>query len=205
MVQLTKQDVVVVALASLQGATAAVDTEDVAIAAHALAPKAFGWRKHAEHIDLEVVRTTLRHEKESPQARIDGSVRTGWHLTPTGQAWLARNRTLLEDANVAVAETPAATGKRRAETHEVSAVVDRVRTSPAFRAWAAGQPVSDRAAAEVFRIDEYTSQRDRTLKTARINELASGNDDIAAFLRVAIPAALALRAPAAIRSDNKDK
>lgn len=204
MVQLTKKDVVVVALASLQGGTAAVDTEDVAIAAHALAPAAFGWRKHTEHIDLDVVRTSLRHEKESSGARIDGSVRTGWHLTPTGQAWLARNRTLLEGANVTVAETPAATGKRRAETHEVSAAIDRVRSSPAFRAWAAGQAVNDRAAAEVFRIDEYTPQRDRTLKTARINQLASEHDDIAAFLQVAIPAALALRAPTAIRPEDKE-
>src|SRR5664280_2280091 len=95
--QLTKKDVVVIALGSLQGAIEAIDTEDVAIAAHALAPTAFGWRKHTEQIDLDTVRTSLRHEKESPEARIDGSVRTGWNLTLRGQQWLTQNGQLVQD------------------------------------------------------------------------------------------------------------
>lgn len=201
---LTKKDVVVVALASLDGATQSVDTEDVAIAAHALAPTAFGWRKHTEHIDLDVVRTSLRHEKESQDARIDGSVRAGWHLTPSGMQWLDVNPGLTNRASIAVADTPAATAKRRAETRDVSSAVDRVRSSTAYKAWASGREVSERAASEVFRIDEYTPTSDRTKKTARIKALAEGHDDIASFLAVAIPAALALRAPTAASEDRKD-
>lgn len=184
-----------VALASLQGALGEVDTEDVAIAAHALAPAAFGWRKHTEHIDLDVVRTSLRHEKESPGARIDGSVRTGWHLTPTGQAWLARHPDLTGGAEISVAATPAATAKHRAETRDVSTAITRVRTSAAYRTWEAGGSVSPAAAADVFRIDVYTPASERTRKTARIKELVAGHSDLQQFLDVAIPAALALAAP----------
>ena len=202
MANLTKKDVAVLALASLHGGRSAIDTEDVAIAVHDLAPEAFGWRKHTEHIDLEVVRTTLRHEKESPKPRIDGSVRSGWHLTALGQAWLDANGNLIDRSKIRVADTPTAKGKRRAETRAVSAAVERVRNSSAFKTWLEGAEIGERAAAEVFRIDEYTPPRERTLKTARINDLARGHDDVAEFLKVAIPRALALRAPAVTKTER---
>ncbi|CAL8973745.1 hypothetical protein CELL_01609 [Cellulomonas sp. T2.31MG-18] len=200
---LTKKDAVVVALASLGGATSAVDTEDVAIAAHRLAPVAFGWRKHTEHIDLDTVRTSLRHEAESREARIGGSIRTGWHLTPAGQAWLAFRPALQGQKSITVADLPAATAKRRAETREVSTAIDRIRSSAAFKQWINGHEFSDRAAAAVFRIDEYTPALERSRKTSRINVLASGDDEVAAFLKVAIPTALALRAPAAAQTQQQ--
>lgn len=202
--ELTKKDVVVVALGSLQGASGAVDTEDVAIAAHALAPVAFGWRKHTSHIDLDVVRMSLRHEKESPEGRIVGSVRTGWNLTPAGQRWLAERADLTAAASLTVADTPTATTKKRLETRDHGSAVSRVLASSAYKAWVAGEPVTPRAAAHVFRIDEYTPARDRQLKTARIHDLVSAHGDLAVFLEVAIPAALALRGPAPALTPSDD-
>lgn len=193
--ELTKKDVVVVALGRLQRDARAVDTEDVAIAAHALAPQAFGWRKHTEHIDLDMVRTSLRHEAETTDPRIAGSIRTGWFLTAAGQSWYARTEPELASSSVQVAVTPAATGKRRAETREVSSAIDRLRNSTAFKAWAAGKPITDQQAGEAFRIDVYTSPADRHRKTARIHRLVSGDPQLDAFLTVAIPAALNLTAP----------
>lgn len=192
---LTKKDVVVLALGSLQRGGQGVDTEDVAIAAHALAPKAFGWRKHTEHIDLDMARTSLRHEAETAEPRIAGSIRTGWFLTAAGQVWFAEVGPRATANSVNVADTPAATGKRRSETREVSAAVDRLRTSAAYKAWAAGKPVTDREAGEAFRIDVYTSPADRHRKTARVHELVSDDPDLRDFLSVAIPAALNLSAP----------
>jgi hypothetical protein len=43
-VRLTKKDVAVMALAKLGGASTAIDTEDAAIAAHAIDHAAFGWK-----------------------------------------------------------------------------------------------------------------------------------------------------------------
>lgn len=201
--ELTKKDVVVLALASLQGQDQKVDTEDVAIAAHALAPQAFGWRKHTEHIDLDVARTSLRHEAEGSDPRVAGSVRTGWFLTAHGLRWVAHHQHLGVRADITVAATPAATGKRRAETGEVSAAVDRLRTSAAFRAWSAGDPFTARQAAEAFRIDDYTPTDDRHRKTARVAQLVAAEPDLAAFLEVAIPAALQLSAPTPTREDPR--
>lgn len=194
---LTKKDVVVVALGSLQQGAGGVDTEDIAIAAHALAPKAFGWRKHTEHIDLDMVRTSLRHEAETSEPRIAGSIRTGWFLTASGLTWFSQAGPKVASSSVRVADTPAATAKRRSETREVSAAIDRLRTSAAYRAWAAGEPVAARDAGEAFRIDVYTSPEDRHRKTARVHQLVTGHSELEDFLSVAIPAALRLTAPTA--------
>lgn len=188
--QLTKKDVVVLALHSLGGATAAVDTEDIAIAAHLRVPKAFGWRKHVEHIDLDTVRTSLRHEKESADPRLDGSIRAGWHLTPAGHTWLAAHAAVETTGTIEVASASPRSAARRAETHEVAAAVGRLRSSPAFAAWKSGLPLPEREAAAVFRIDGYTPKRDRDLKTAKVRELVVGHPDLLAFLEVAVPIAL---------------
>lgn len=202
-VRLTKKDVVVLAVGTLQNGDQLCDTEDVAIAAHALAPAAFGWRKHTEHIDLDVARTSLRHEAEGADPRIAGSVRTGWFLTATGRTWVRAHQHLSTSAQITVAATPVAAGKRRAETSEISAAVDRLRTSAAYRAWSTGRPFTPRQAAEVFRIDDYTPPEDRHRKTARLAQLVEGDDDLTRFLAVAVPAALELSAPTVNREDPR--
>lgn len=202
MKELTKKDVVVLAVGSLLGANQRCDTEDIAIAAHALAPQAFGWRKHTEHIDLDMVRTSLRHEAESPAPRLAGSIRTGWFLTAAGHTWAAQHAHLTGSAQISVAATPAATGKRRAETAEASAAIDRLRTSAAYRAWRAGRDFTGRQAAEAFRIDDYTPLGDRHRKTARVVHLAADQPDLSEFLSLAVPAALELATPAPTREDS---
>lgn len=193
--RLTKKDVAVVALGKLGAATIVIDTEDAAITAHSIDRDAFGWKKYPERVDLDTVRTTLRHEGEGKDPRIEGSIQNGWHLTPKGVAWLEANPDLLGDAEIAVAPTSAATQRWRAETREGGAALNRVRTSEAFRLWTQGVEFSPRQAAGVFRIDEYTPAKDRTRKTAQLQELTRGEDDIEEFMKKAIPVALDLRAP----------
>ncbi len=193
--RLTKKDVAVVALAKLGGATSVIETEDAAIAAHAIDRDAFGWKKYPERVDLDAARMTLRHEGEGKEPRIEGSIQNGWHLTPRGVAWIEANRALLDDANITVAPTSAATQRWRAETREAGAAVIRVLTSEAFRLWSQGKKFTPRQAAGVFRIDEYTPAKDRTRKTAQLQELTRGSEEIEAFMKEAIPAALDLRAP----------
>jgi hypothetical protein len=73
--------------------------------------------------------------------------------------------------------------------------VNRVRTSEAFKLWTQGREFTSRQAAGVFRIDEYTPAKDRTRKTAQLQELVRGEEDLEAFMKDAIPATLDLRAP----------
>lgn len=193
--RLTKKDVAVIALAQLGGAATVIDTEDAAIAAHAIDSRAFGWKKHPDRVDLDAVRTTLRHEGESADPRIEGSIQKGWHLTPNGVHWAEANSGLLGNQAVSVAPTAAATQRRRSETRESGAAINRVRVSDAFRLWTAGKKFTPRQAAGVFRIDDYTSPKDRTRKTAQLQELIRGEKDIESFMKEAIPAALELRPP----------
>ena len=202
MVKLTKKDVAVLALAKLGGATAAVDTEDAAIAAHTIDQNAFGWKKYPDRVDLDLVRMTLRHEGEAKDPRIEGSIQNGWHLTPRGVAWIEANTAFLDGASVAVAPTSAATQRWRAETREAGAAINRVRTSDAFRLWQQNKEFTPRQAAGVFRIDEYTPAKDRTRKTAQLQELTRGDKEIETFMKQAIPAALELRAPAGRRQEE---
>jgi len=193
--RLTKKDAAVLALARLGGATKVIDTEDAAIAAHEIDPVGFGWKKYTDRVDLDLVRTTLRHEGEGRSPRLEGSIQNGWHLTPGGIAWLEANPALLGDIRITVSATSAASQRRRAETRESGAIVNRILTSEAFRLWSRGTDFTPRQAADVFRIDEYTPAKDRSRKAAQLQELARGDEEIEAFMKVAIPAALELRAP----------
>lgn len=191
---LSKKDVVTLALHEMGGEVGIVDTEDVAIAAHRRAPIAFGWRKHTEHIDLEAARTSLRHEAEAMAARIAGSIRTGWHLTPAGVAWVEAHAAGSDRAEHPGAASPKVAA-RRSETRHTGAETDRLGSSAAFRDWTLGREVSARDAAAVFRIDHYTSERDRHLKTRRIRLLVDGDDELAAFIDAMSPLAISLEPP----------
>jgi hypothetical protein len=201
--QLTKKDVVAIALARLGGAAQVIDTEDIAIVAHEIDQVAFGWKKYSDRADLDVVRVTLRHEGESKDPRVEGSIQNGWHLTPRGVAWIEANPDFLKDVRMSVAPASAATQSRRAETRERGAAVNRVLTSDAFRLWSQGRPFSPVQAAAVFRIDEYTPAKDRTKKAAQLQEMIRGDEVAEAFMKDAIPAALALTAPSGRQEGEK--
>src|SRR6476659_8785306 len=85
----SKVEVIVLALNDAGGRTGSVDTEDVAVFAHRLAPSAFSWRKYPEQINLDSVRVTLTDAAKEKYGRlVAGSLRDGWHLTPAGASWI---------------------------------------------------------------------------------------------------------------------
>jgi hypothetical protein len=172
----SKMDVVVLALDDAGGRREAIDTEDVAIKAWQLAPKAFCWRKYESQVDISTVRLTLRHAAEARNgARVGGSMRAGWHLTPAGLRWLEREgpgvRRLLGFTS------PTSRGEGRAETRHQAIEIQRLTRSDAYRLWKAGLPIDPKQAATAFRIDGYTSDRDRSLKSTRFIELAAASGD----------------------------
>lgn len=179
----SKRDVVVLALADAGGATTTVDTEDVAVAAHRLAPGTFAWRKYPDQIDLDMVRTSLRHAAEMDNPRLEGSVRTGWNLTATGSAWLTQHGAQVR-AGLTVA-VPANSSADRRENVAERRDAQRLATLPAFRDHRAGKAMSPTQAAAVFRIDVYTPPRDRTLKIERMRQAARDNPELLEFVNVA--------------------
>ena len=81
-------ELVTLAVFILGGEEKRIDTEDVAMKAHELAPTRFAWRKYPNQINLELVRVYLSDGKSAEKGGyIEGSGKTGWTLTPSGLRW----------------------------------------------------------------------------------------------------------------------
>lgn len=172
------------------GLAAPVDTEDVAVAAFRLAPKSFSWRKYPDQIDLDSVRVSLTDAcKDKYGSLAVGSVGSGWYISEAGSAWLAsKGAKRREELGHSAPE------KRldaRMESAHVGREVARVRATRAYRDWTEDGVIDTRDAAAVFRIDRYTSARDRTLKTRRVVEAVEqfGEARLVEFVKEAVKAA----------------
>ena len=76
--ELVQYQIVVLALYFLDGHSKRVDTEDVAIKSHELAPLRFAWAKYPEQVNLELIRVALSDAKKPEKGRlIVGSGRRG--------------------------------------------------------------------------------------------------------------------------------
>src|SRR5262249_39071343 len=78
----TASELVTLALHRLGGAQRAIDTEDVAMEAHRLAPGQFSWKKYPDQINLDLIRIFLVRARENKLAI--GSGRRGWRLSQRG-------------------------------------------------------------------------------------------------------------------------
>lgn len=178
-----KPHVVVLALADLGGAGRWVDTEDVAVRARELAPGAFSWRKYPEQIDLDGVRVALYDAAKERWGRlVEGSVRSGWSLTPTGVEWVRHEGALIRGRLEGAAQ-PARRDERRAETRKRALERGRIRRLAAWRLWEAGRKVDRRQAGVIFRVDSDTPRRDVHLKVQRMVALLGEDPVVGPFVR----------------------
>jgi hypothetical protein len=177
--RISKPELVTLALGERGGANQAVDTEDVAIRAHQLAPTAFAWRRYPEQINLEWVRVALNDAKLAGLAQ--GKGRAGWVLTDRGVAWLRKNREHLLEALGQSAESGGAIVKRPESQHAERERIRIARTS-AWRKWAAGEEVGPAEASAVFRVDQYTLLNNRIMKVRALRELFEGDSELDRFL-----------------------
>ncbi|GBC86856.1 hypothetical protein HRbin12_00855 [bacterium HR12] len=178
-----KPHVVVLALADLGGAERWVDTEDIAVRARDLAPEAFSWRKYPEQIDLDGVRIALHDAaKERCGHLVEGSVRSGWSLTPAGVQWVKRKGASMR-RRLAGTGGPGRRDHWRAETRKRALERGRIRRLAAWRLWEAGRPVEPRQAEAVFRVDSETPRRDVHLKVQRMVELLGEDPSVGGFIR----------------------
>lgn len=169
------------AVYALGGATTAIDTEDVAIKVDELAPGRFAWRKYPEQINLELVRVYLSAAKKRGKY-LSGSGRTGWTLTAHGLRWAeaAAPHMLEQDMT------------RRREERQAGSIEEsrwrreraRITRTPAWLKWASGtrEAITEREAAEVFRIDTYAVGRTRDLKVARLHEMFQEDRELSEFV-----------------------
>jgi hypothetical protein len=175
-------EVVTLAVFLLGGDERPVDTEDVAVKAHEMAPSRFGWKKYPLQVNLELVRVYLSAAKKGDRGGLlEGSGKIGWSLTPRGKAWAqaAREHLLGKSLNrprEAASGGPVDEQKWRRER-------ERIVTSAAWGKVSSGATDIDLKEAEaVFRIDSYAVGRLRTLKISRLQKLFEGDADVRHFL-----------------------
>lgn len=172
------------ALGELGAATRPVDTEDVAVKAHELAPTAFAWRKYPDHINLELVRVALVDASRPKSGGLaQGRGRGGWVLTDAGVFWLAANRSRVLES---LGRRPEAGGARvkRPETLHAERERIRVTRSDAWHKWLSGGEVTVLDAEAVFRVDHYTAANTRTTKIRALRDLFTDDAELDPFLAV---------------------
>lgn len=176
-------EVVVLAVAELGGAERSIDTEDVAIRCHELAPTLFSWRKYPQQVNLEIVRVSLSDAKKQKNGHLlSGSGREGWRLTRRGLDWLA------QVAPSKRVEGRAALSKRTAgsiDTVRAAREAARIEAMPVWTAWREGRLVQIDEARAIFRIDGYTSDQLLELKLTRLLNLFTADSEHRRFLEAA--------------------
>ncbi len=178
---LSQPEIVTLAVYLLGGDRGPVDTEDVAVKAHELAPSRFSWRKYTDQINLELVRVSLSDAKKPKYgARVDGPGERGWTLTAAGLEWAKVTIDAVPEMNLARLREDGRGGGVQEQRWRRER--ERILKTKAWQAAAAGEAVSARDAQEVFRIDSYAVGRMRTLKITRLQSLFNEDAKMSAFL-----------------------
>lgn len=185
----TAPELAAFALYVLGGGRTVVDTEDVALQVHEIAPGRFSWRKYPDRINLELVRVALSDARKRENGRlVTGTGRSGWSLTAAGQRWGEANAPHLlgQDLRKQRAERSAGSIDERRWQRERA----RMLTSAAWQQWREATAIGREAAHELFRIDRYANGRARELKVNRMREMFAGDTELAPFVEAAASIAL---------------
>ena len=173
--ELSNHEIVTLAVFLCGGQLHPVDTEDVAVKAHQLAPGRFAWRKHPEQISLDAVRKRLwdAQSAEKGYGYVTGSERSGWTLTPAGQKFAQEHEHSVQ--------VPGTDRKRlsRDEQRWVTRERARLMESPAVNKFlnGAANEITRREAEYVFRLDDYVIGETRQRKIDRVINFL-GDDEV---------------------------
>ena len=178
-------DVVLLAVHLLGGGRKSVDTEDVAVKCHELAPGLFSWQKYHDQINLELVRVVLSNAKKRLYGQLlSGSGREGWRLSPRGIDWIA------SEGDELLREGFAPIDRERLSAGSVDAVRkrrerSRIFSSAAWKSWSEQKTISLRDARSLFRIDEYATNKILDNKVVRLRSQFEDDEQISPFIREA--------------------
>jgi hypothetical protein len=176
----SQSEVVTLAVYLLGQGQRAIDTEDVAVEAHRLAPGRFSWKKYPDQINLELIRVYLSDAKTKSELII-GSGRTGWRLTQRGLKWAQQVAQGIE--NIQTSRTRAQLRSGSIDEQRYHRERSRILSTDAWKIWKEGRgDVPAAAAKEVFRIDSYAKGDLRETKITRVRSLFSDDDDLRPFL-----------------------
>jgi hypothetical protein len=171
----TGSEVVTLALHRLGGAQRPIDTEDVAMEVHRLAPVQFSWRKYPDQINLDLVRIFLVRARESEL--LIGSGRNGWRLTQRGLKWAE------QVGGLAPVRTRAQSRSGSIDEQRWRRERSRIVATHAWQLWTSG--VRDIPLAEtkqVFRIDSYAHGELRETKITRLRAMFADDQELTPFL-----------------------
>jgi len=181
----SQAEVVTLALYRLGGAQRAIDTEDVAVEAHKVAPGRFSWKKYPEQINLELVRVFLSDSKLK-NGFINGSGKTGWRLTQRGLEWAEAADGAMKGADVSRPRAQSKSGSVDEQRWRRERA--RVLATRAWAKWAHGDrdiPLAE--AKEVFRVDSYATGALLESKITRLRALFTTDDEVRPFLEHLAP------------------
>jgi len=178
-------DIAILAVHLLGGGRKSVDTEDVAVKCHDLAPGLFSWQKYRDQINLEIVRVVLSNAKKRSYGQLlSGSGREGWRLSPRGIDWIAsKGDELLHEGFAPVDRERLSAGsvdavRRRRER-------SRILSSAAWKSWSEQKTISLRDARNLFRIDGYATNKILDNKVVRLRSQFEDDEQISPFIREA--------------------
>lgn len=182
---LKQYEIATLAIYLLRGVSRSVDTEDAAVKCHEVAPALFSWQKHKEQINLELVRVALSDAKKQKNGGLlTGSGREGWRLSSRGLDWI-RAREAAGSHFVPANHQPSRSKAGSIDSVRKERERRRLLASDAWQEWDKVKAVSARAAQQIFRIDEYTTERMTAIKVARLRAMFDPEDEVTDFLRVA--------------------
>jgi hypothetical protein len=176
---LTSPEVIVLAAYVLGGERQPIDTEDLAIKAHELAPGRFSWRKYPEQINLELVRVYASDaKKEAHGVLLRGSGNEGWMLTPAGVTWAEEHIDCMAGLRVA-------RDRNRKGDRVLKAERTRLLASDAFRKLQVdpGATITVREAETFFRLDPYTTGSKREERVLRVLNAFSDDPQLGPCVR----------------------
>lgn len=171
---------VTLALYQLGGGQRAIDTEDIAVEAHRLAPGRFSWKKYPDQINLELIRVFLSDARMKNKLVI-GSRRTGWRLTQEGLKWAESVSKTLGQSDLSRSRAQSRSGGPDEQRRHRER--DRLLRSDAWKLWVAGElaiPLADTK--QVFRLDSYARGEMREAKITRLRDMFSDDAELTTFL-----------------------
>jgi hypothetical protein len=173
-------EVVTLAVYLLGGAQRAIDTEDIAVRAHDLAPGRFSWKKYPDQINLELIRVYLSDAKTRGEMLV-GSGRTGWRLTQKGLKWAEQAAPSID--GVLTSRSRAQLRSGSIDEQRWRRERSRILSMTAWKMWNGGdREIPSVDAKEVFRIDSYARGEMREAKITRLRSLFTEDDEVAPFL-----------------------
>ena len=172
---LSKHELVAIAVARLGGEINYVDREDIAIEVDRLAPGRFNWRKHPERIDLDAVFVALRGAKK-PQngGLLVGNNTSGWMLSPAGLNWLrGLDLSASEDAQQSRLQKGLVSAHQKAECA-------RLRGTEAYRLFIDGKAdaITLQGFFQFARVNEYFQTRARQRRYAIVDNAVMNDESL---------------------------